>query len=100
MAVERALDNLIGNGLRYGSEVRASVRVTPSEVHFIIEDNGPGIPMELKQRVFEPFYTTTGGSGLGLAIVKHILEAHDQEVFVQSAPDQGSTFSFTLNKAG
>jgi signal transduction histidine kinase len=35
-----------------------------------------------------------------LAIVKHILEAHDQEAFVESTPDQGSTFSFTLNKAG
>jgi two-component system phosphate regulon sensor histidine kinase PhoR len=68
-------------------------------------DNGLGIDQKNLPRLFERFYRIDksrsreqGGSGLGLAIVKHILEAHDQQIFVESELDKGSTFSFTLNK--
>jgi two-component system phosphate regulon sensor histidine kinase PhoR len=68
-----------------------------------IQDDGPGIPPEALERVFERFYRLDkarsreqGGTGLGLAIVKHIIQRHGGEVGVQSEVGQGSTFFFTL----
>lgn len=109
--IEQVLTNLIQNSINYGKLGGRTVISFSSHSlyrHLIaIEDDGMGIEPESIPRLFERFYRVDksrsrehGGSGLGLAIVKHILEAHDQETFVQSTPDQGSTFSFTLNKAG
>ena len=71
-----------------------------------IIDNGKGIDEEHLPRLFERFYRVEktrnrneGGSGLGLAIVKHIIEAHNEKVFVESTPNVGSEFSFTLAQA-
>jgi len=68
-----------------------------------VRDDGPGIPPEARERVFERFYRVdrarsreTGGTGLGLSIVKHIVQAHGGEVWVQSEPGSGCTFFFTL----
>ena len=70
-----------------------------------IEDNGEGIKEANIARLFERFYRVDksrsreqGGSGLGLSIVKHIIETHNQQVFVDSKFGEGSTFSFTLEK--
>ena len=70
-----------------------------------ITDEGEGIKQQYIPRLFERFYRVDqsrsreqGGSGLGLSIVKHIIEAHHQEVFVESVPGKGSSFSFTLEK--
>ncbi|MGA9271007.1 MAG: ATP-binding protein [Lutimonas sp.] len=109
--IEQVLTNLIQNSINYGKlggrTVVSFSSHSPYRQLIEIEDNGTGIDPENLPRLFERFYRVDksrsrehGGSGLGLAIVKHILEAHDQETFVQSAPSQGSTFSFTLNKAG
>jgi len=109
--IEQVLTNLIQNSINYGKlRGRTVVSFGSHSLHrhlISIEDDGMGIEPEHIPRLFERFYRTDksrsrehGGSGLGLAIVKHILEAHDQETFVQSVPNQGSTFSFTLNKAG
>jgi two-component system phosphate regulon sensor histidine kinase PhoR len=72
-----------------------------------VADNGIGIPREHLAHVFDRFYRvdksrsrTQGGSGLGLSIVKHIVEAHAQTINVRSTPNLGSTFGFTLDKAG
>ena len=69
-------------------------------------DNGEGIPEQHIPRLFERFYRVDksgsrkeGGSGLGLAIVKHIIEAHEERIYVESAAEVGSEFSFTLEKA-
>ena len=71
-----------------------------------IIDNGKGIAKEHLPRLFERFYRVEktrnrneGGSGLGLAIVKHIIEAHNEKVYVESIQNVGSEFSFTLNLA-
>ena len=68
-----------------------------------IYDNGQGIEQQHMSRIFERFYRVNksgsreeGGSGLGLAIVKHIIEAHNEKIFVQSTHQIGSEFSFTL----
>ncbi|WKK66062.1 sensor histidine kinase [Lutimonas zeaxanthinifaciens] len=108
--IEQVAINLISNSIKYGKLGGSTlVSIEPHSVHQMIihfEDDGVGIQKENLPRLFERFYRVDksrsreqGGSGLGLAIVKHIMEAHDQEVFVQSEPGHGSTFSFTLNKA-
>jgi len=108
--IEQIIINLLSNSIKYGKVGGSiSVSIETHSVHqFIvkIEDNGLGIEQENLPRLFERFYRVEksrsrdqGGSGLGLAIVKHIVEAHDQEVFVESKIGQGSVFSFTLNKA-
>jgi signal transduction histidine kinase len=62
-----------------------------------VTDNGPGIPADLKDRVFNAFFTTKAqGSGLGLAIVRKIVDAHDGRIDVNSAPGQGTRFTVTL----
>jgi signal transduction histidine kinase len=62
-----------------------------------VVDDGPGIPPELTDRVFNAFFTTKAqGSGLGLAIVRKIIDAHDGRIDVTTAPDQGTTFTVTL----
>ena len=71
-----------------------------------ISDNGMGIKPEALPRIFERFYRVEssrnrkdGGSGLGLAIVKHIMEAHKQNISVESTYLEGTTFTFSLEKA-
>ena len=71
-----------------------------------VTDNGEGIPEQHIPRIFERFYRVDksgsrkeGGSGLGLAIVKHIIEAHNEKIYVESVVGVGSEFSFTLEKA-
>jgi two-component system phosphate regulon sensor histidine kinase PhoR len=107
--IEQVLINLISNSINYG-KINGITTVginSYSTNKFIIKvsDNGLGIAKNEIPRLFERFYRVDksrsreqGGSGLGLAIVKHIIEAHKQEVFVESELSKGSTFSFTLNK--
>lgn len=107
--IEQVLINLLSNSINYG-RVNGStlVSIKSRSAHKILVsviDNGVGIDQKNLPRLFERFYRIDksrsreqGGSGLGLAIVKHIIEAHDQQIFVESELDQGSTFSFTLNK--
>ncbi|MDH3322278.1 MAG: ATP-binding protein [Flavobacteriaceae bacterium] len=107
--IEQVLTNLISNSISYGKNNGQTIVTVESfeKNSFIIHvsDNGIGIKKINQPRLFERFYRVDqsrsreqGGSGLGLAIVKHIIEAHQQQVFVKSKTDKGSTFSFTLNK--
>ena len=73
------------------------------KVEVWVRNDGPGIPPEAKERIFERFYRVdrarsreSGGTGLGLSIVKHIVQAHSGEVWVKSEPANGTTFFFTL----
>jgi two-component system phosphate regulon sensor histidine kinase PhoR len=108
--LRQVLTNLIDNAIKYG---RAEGHVTVAgraladdRVELSVRDDGPGIPMEAKERVFERFYRVDkarsreqGGTGLGLAIVKNVMEAHGGTVRVESAPDEGTTFFLTLAAA-
>jgi len=105
-AVEQILQNLLENALKYAdSGKRIDVRVTRAgpSVRVDVEDRGPGIPEADRARIFERFYRVDrgrsreqGGTGLGLAIAKHLVQASGGEIWVESTPGEGSTFSFTL----
>jgi two-component system, NtrC family, sensor histidine kinase KinB len=102
------LTNLIANALRYTTEggyVKVTARRHGAMVYVSVEDNGTGIPWEYQSRIFDKFVQvadgqTPGGTGLGLAISKEIVKAHRGTIWVESAPGEGSTFSFTLPAAG
>jgi len=108
--IRQVFINLIENAIKYTDKEDSKVTISFYDFHdnYLIEvsDNGIGIQEENLMRVFERFYRTDmarsrdkGGSGLGLAIVKHIIEAHKQTITVRSKPGEGTTFSFTLEKA-
>ena len=99
--------NLIDNAIKYGRtegaiEIAAK-ELSRSSVEVSIHNDGAPIPQNAQERIFERFYRVDsarsrdqGGTGLGLAIVKHIVQFHGGEVRVESAPDKGTTFFFTL----
>ena len=108
--LEQVLGNLVDNAIKYG---RAAGTVTVGgsakeggQVEVFVQDDGPGIPPEALDRVFERFYRVDkarareqGGTGLGLAIVKHIIQTHGGRVWATSEPGRGTTFYFTLAQA-
>ena len=105
----QVLTNLVVNSIKYGKEGGyTKVKVEEYDKDKIIvrvKDNGEGIEDEHLPRLFERFYRIDknrsrkkGGSGLGLSIVKHIIEAHQEQIFVESKIGQGTEFSFTLQK--
>ncbi len=109
--LEQVLFNLVENALKYGApagRVQLGARArAEGGVELWVRDDGPGIPEEARERIFERFYRVdrarsreTGGTGLGLAIVKHIVQAHGGEVWVKSEPGHGATFYFTLPQSG
>jgi len=108
-ALEHVLTNLIDNAVKYcgpGTHVWVSVATSAEAVTVSVADDGPGIDERHLPRIFERFYRVdagrsrdVGGTGLGLSIVKHLVEAMDGTVSVDSRPNQGTTFSFTLKRA-
>ena len=70
-------------------------------VRLTVSDDGPGIPDDIRERLFEPFVSgRAGGTGLGLAIVQRAIEAHRGAVLVDSAPGSGTTFTIYLPATG
>ena len=108
--IQQVLTNLIVNSIKYGREkgtTEVSIEnLIKNKVIVRVTDNGEGIEKNHIPRLFERFYRVDksgsrkeGGSGLGLSIVKHIIEAHDEKIYVESEFGVGSEFSFTLEKA-
>ncbi len=107
--IQQVLANLIINSIKYGSKngtTEVSIEnLIKNKVIVRVTDNGEGLETEHLPRLFERFYRVDksgsrkeGGSGLGLSIVKHIIEAHNEKIYVESEQDVGSEFSFTLEK--
>lgn len=108
--IQQVVTNLVVNSIKYGKK-RGATEVCiedliNNKIIVRITDNGEGIEKKHIKRLFERFYRvdksgsrTEGGSGLGLAIVKHIIEGHNQNIYVESQFGIGSEFSFTLEKA-
>ncbi len=122
MQLDRVLSNLIENAVKYsseGTEVRVTAMLAETEVRVSVLDQGPGIPTEERERIFEKFYrvkqrraypvrseaegdvgrpwsTLAGGSGLGLAICRGIILAHHGRIWVEPRVEGGSCFVFTL----
>lgn len=98
-ALSGALLNMLDNAIRACSPGQ-QVMLRPSLDHHVricIEDNGCGMPETVRQRLFEPFFTTRGdGTGLGLAIVKQVIDAHDGHITVESRPGLGTSFVIEL----
>ena len=105
--IQQVITNLIMNSIKYGIDRGITeISINPLEENKIlvrISDNGEGIDKEHLPRLFERFYRVEktrnrkfGGSGLGLSIVKHIIDAHNEKIFVESEVNVGSEFSFSL----
>jgi two-component system phosphate regulon sensor histidine kinase PhoR len=105
--IDQVLANLVDNAIKYGrAEGHVTVggkKLDDDKLEMFVQDDGPGIPAEALDRVFERFYRVDkarsrdqGGTGLGLSIVKHIVQAHGGEVWVKSELGKGATFFFTL----
>lgn len=105
-ALEQILRNLVDNAIKYtpeGGKITITAIREPEVAKISIADTGIGISPQDLSRVFERFYRVDksrsramGGTGLGLAIVKHLVQAHGGEVTVESQPEVGSKFFFTL----
>ena len=108
--IQQVVTNLVMNSIKYGksggtTEVGIE-NLVDNKVIIRVTDNGEGIEKQNIPRLFERFYRvdksgarSEGGSGLGLAIVKHIIESHNEKIYVESEFGVGSEFSFTLEKA-
>ncbi len=107
--IMEVITNLITNGIKYGKRkgiIKVGFYDFDDKIMVEVSDNGIGIAKKDLPRIFERFFRVDksrsreqGGTGLGLSIVKHIIEAHNQTINVQSVLDEGTTFTFTLEKA-
>lgn len=107
--IQQVITNLVTNSIKYGKEngtTEISIEdLVNNKIIIRVKDNGEGIEQKHVPRLFERFYRvdksgarSEGGSGLGLSIVKHIIEGHDEKIYVESKFGEGSEFSFTLEK--
>ena len=104
--IYRLVYNLVENAIKYnhsGGQVTVTADRKEKHVYLSVEDTGAGIPEELKERVFEPFFRVDksrsrelGGVGLGLALVREIVRVHDGNITVKSNPSGGTIFEVVL----
>ncbi|WP_128253936.1 ATP-binding protein [Falsirhodobacter deserti] len=96
-AVSRALENLVNNAVRYGTSARVSLIATPANIRFVVEDDGPGIPKEMREEALTPFSrlgkerdpNRGGGVGLGLSIAADIAHSHGGKLRLLESEDMG-----------
>ncbi|HUS83420.1 MAG TPA: HAMP domain-containing sensor histidine kinase, partial [Dehalococcoidia bacterium] len=106
--LRRVVMNLVGNALKFtpsGGQVSVSAREDREAGRLVVSviDTGPGIPKELRSRIFDKFAVldtaasaVRTSSGLGLTFAKMVVEAHDGEIWVEGEPEKGSSFRFWL----
>lgn len=94
--IRRALRNLVSNALKYGGNAELRIKRDGGRISLIVEDNGPGIPREQMENIFEPFARAetsrnraSGGTGLGLTIARAIARAHRGDVTIMNKPEGG-----------
>jgi len=103
VALRRAVENLVDNGLKYGDRVRMRLRIQGENCVLEVDDDGPGIPEAMQRQVFEPFFRLeasrnrdTGGIGLGLASVRAIVSEHGGSVDIRNRREGGLRASVIL----
>ena len=101
----QVISNILGNAIKFtpeGGKVVVGRKITPDEAHISIADNGPGIPADKLEEIFNRFSQISSknrtGLGLGLYISKIFVEAHGGNISVESTPGKGSTFHIILNR--
>jgi two-component system osmolarity sensor histidine kinase EnvZ len=87
------MTNLLENALRYGSRAAVAARRRGGTIEILVDDDGPGIPEDLREEVFKPFFRAegsrnpeTGGVGLGLTIARDLVRGHGGEIFLADSP--------------
>ncbi|MGF1767558.1 ATP-binding protein [Enterovibrio makurazakiensis] len=100
VAIKRMLHNLIENGVKYGQHADISIMDTPRKLIIKIRDKGPGIPDELRERVFEPYFRIeqekAEGTGLGLSIVRNIIRGHAGDLVLHNHSEGGLVVTLSL----
>jgi signal transduction histidine kinase len=100
--LKRCITNLVANAVKFGTRARMLVR-DGGQLEISVCDDGPGVPPEELEKVFEPFYRLessrnrdTGGSGLGLSIARDVAQAHGGSLVLRNRPEGGLEARLTL----
>lgn len=103
LALRRIVANLVDNALKYGHVAHVTLAADRRTIELIVDDEGPGIPSDLREILLEPFVRQetsrnrrTGGAGLGLAVVRNLVEAHGGTVVIGDAPTGGARLAVRL----
>ncbi|WP_167386695.1 ATP-binding protein [Aeromonas cavernicola] len=99
LALKRCIGNLFDNGIRYGQRVRVIIMDDAEILTLFIMDEGPGLPPDQFERIFEPYYrlsTDQAGSGLGLGIARNIAHAHGGDLVLENRPQGGLQATLSL----
>jgi signal transduction histidine kinase len=103
VAIRRAIGNLLENAIKYGKRARVLLERIPGHVVITIDDDGPGIPEDLQEHVFQPFQRLetsrnrdTGGVGLGLSVARTIIRGHGGDVSLANRPEGGLRVTLML----
>ncbi|HZF31458.1 MAG TPA: ATP-binding protein [Gammaproteobacteria bacterium] len=106
LALKRCLTNLISNAVKYGTRAAVTIEDGPAELVLTVADEGPGIPEDMLERVFEPFFrlegsrnAATGGTGLGLSIARDIAQAHGGSLVLRNRTPRGLEATLRLPRA-